>query len=1445
MKKTYKKFLASFVILCMLGVFVSISAWATGTTVQVSNATELSNALADNNVGRIEITADFTVDTALTHSGSRSKTIVGDAHTLTLGTGINSMFQFSSTTVSFENIILDGNTNGRLIDAQGTTLSISGSTLKRGSTQSFEKKIENGVNNQAYQGGAIYANSSTINLISTTFSDNTTKTNTPFAENGGDPAPSPNGGAIYVGGQSRLNINGGKFLNNVAGSVVGGVGANGEGGAIKVDGGSVLRINTDSTTAADTTVFEGNHLSHYTGGGNQGGAIEITGGSAYIYGTTFTIGKTFDTGGAIKFEGVNSAEIKNSVFTIPPSLGYVGTAGGAITSERTNLTMDSVQLNAGDGSRVREAGGLIQVVGTGTFNLTNSTLNGAGAWWNAGKYTANMGGAISFYTGSSVTATIENTTISNFMADRSGAAIAVSNKIGDSGSVNLTLRNTTISNNATYTWDNNGYGGGLFVGAGNTVTIEGGKIENPTASNNAGAIYNEGSVTISGGAQIINNKAYQMVGGIYNNGYLKIDNARLANNTRGDYSTGNGHQLSASEMGGENIYADKDVVITPNASFDARDIRVLHGQSAIVLTGALTSQINVSISEAPTPTPATSGLATAYNETENRHIGYIVAKGDGTYQLTEADAKYLHYVSKDTSQAISAYAEETVGKWDYVLDPVAYNVVLGQRAKMIYHDNRANFANAKFADGSQTKEQIYTIYSSVTPWTQPAQMTRITDEPSKTGYFFVDWYENQHTEAEIAADYTDPRQSLARFNFSDTKFTDSATRITSIVNPHILNAYAGYVKLANITHQFYKEAAVTIALPNEIEGRTTGKDFQSAYAVGVNPNTAVDTTDFADTVNDGVWSFSRWDPTSLTVDEETEIFKGYWNFTRNTYIVTHEFKVADGITLTLPTEIMNRLPANQTGKVDNETVAPGSVTNTSYYDSANDGDWTFASWDKQSDVIQRANVHFVGTWNFVKRKYKATHEFVKAESVANGITLPQEIKNRTPADILDKSDGDTVVPGSFVRDEYIDTINDGKWNFVSWDKDSATITKANVHFTGKWNFTPNTYTVSHKFTVDNGITLPLPTAISDRITADTKFTGLRAGAVVSPNTAISTTSYYDALNDGTWAFVAWDKNSYTVQNADGEFIGTWTFTKNTYVVEHTFVKADDVPAEIELPVEITNRLPINQTDKVDGEIVYPSNFNKATVSDASEGTEWTFVGWDKEDDVIDKANVKFIGKWQYIKHLYKAHYRFRVENATSSDALPQEVMQKLPIDEENLPNGTEIEVLDYTLADAVEDIQDMEDADGNVVSRKGKWIFLYWENNVQTVQNADLEFVGVWKFVPDDIVNPVDPDVPDEDTIHTPSDATPSDADKNQDNNIPRKNNSSGSSGSSNVIKKVPEVPSVPTSEVRIEQPIVRPETQLSGLPKTSDTVGSLLGFAILASSSLGIFILLKKRREN
>ena len=1031
MKKMHAK--RSWIFFMVLALVLVLGKTPVFAATEVSDFTGLKAAV-ERGENSITITGNITVTETL--EIKKDVTISGDPKDrpkliLVKDFSEDQMFKVpEGKSLTLNDIILDGNKRGRLINVKGGTVTLKMADLQNGSTESLKP---NASNDQNYSGGAILA----------------TK-------------------GVKQG--STVTIKDGFFVNNNTGSIVLSKDRNAEGGAIKIE---------DSTLTIDGTYFTDNHLDgSATEGGRQGGAIEATRTKAKIDNARFTILGPFNTGGGIKFEDCSDASVENSTFTLRSGKGTVGVAGGAITSEGSNLTIDNSTFNTGKGSYVQESGGLIQVVGTGEFHLKNSTLNGSGVGWNetADNKTAKFGGAIVFYDDSTVKATIENTTIQNFTAEISGGGIALNTQIGkgEKSAVNLTLIDTKILNNVTYAYNMTAYGGGIFVGKGNTVTMEGGQISSKESSSVGGAIYNEGKLTLTGTAEkpakIINNKAYHMAGGVLNDGELTVDYAQFIGNAKGDWSNGNQHVYKKDEMAGENIYAVKDVTITPNAYFDNKDVRILDGQSSIILTGALPvdRHINVSISE----TPKKQGEATQnkpeyplhpkFNETQNRKVGYLIAKGNGTYTPTPSDAKALNYVSNDTSQAVASADDHTsIGKWDFVLNPKTKEVVLGQRVKVTLYANGTDEAKAKFEGvtvgrdeekgivttlvSADQKEDVYDIYAS------GEKLAELAPTPTREGYAFTGWYK----EVEVNDDAPDKDKDGKTF-VDKLQLVKEANEITSILEPHEFTLYAGWEKVIPVekvwddkNNEFGNRpdsVKVQLYLGDEAVGNpielTADKDWKGEFKNLPEGNA---------------------EDKSYSVKEVPELITGYkkgvvtgedlngFTVTNSTEFITIEGKktwVHEGNEGTRPTDVTVTLNENGTATDKVVTGDKWKFENLPKYKNKEEVNYTLTEAPVANYTPTQNGYNFTNTY---EKKYKVTYEFVSGTA---GKTLPDEVMALLPKVETGKDDGAKVTPKQLTSKK-VDTA-DGTWTFGSWDAKEKTISGADVSFKGTWTLVEKT-----------------------------------------------------------------------------------------------------------------------------------------------------------------------------------------------------------------------------------------------------------------------------------------------------------------------------------------------------------------------------------------------------
>ena len=1308
-------------------VMASSASAETGLQGNVSTQQELQDKI-NNNEQNIILSANIDITKTITIPNTFTGKIHGNGFTLKLVTQNINMFLIKGSTVTFDSVVLDGAGIGRPIDiAEGANVTVTKSTIKNGHT-----------GNQS-NGGGIYVIGSKLKLDNTTIQDSKAVKKAGSAED-----VRPNGGAIYAIASEVTVENKSEILNNTL------VDGNGNGGGIHATGKSKVKIS-DST-------FSGNHTANIIDEANEGGAVFVNdGGTLEVSDSTFNVAKGFNTGGAIGIRHAK-AEIKNSKFDINNLGDAYGISGGAIMSGESDLKVDGSTFTAAN-SKITFSGGFINIVTGGSFTLTNSTLTGAGSWWN-GPSISTYGGAIGFETGSTATATIENTTIKNVTADETGGAISLATKINEEASVNLTLRNTNIINTRTkFAWKDT-RGGAIHVGKGNTLRIDGGSIKD-SFSVRGGAIYNDGTVELGGAETAISgNTAYKYGGGIYNNGTLLVDTANLTNNSKVPDGAAGAEENAGktTEYAGANIYAKKDVTITPNAKFDEKDIRVLDQESSIILKGALKQKLNVSISEQP---------GGENNETPKRQVGYLVAKGDGTYTPTKEDAKLLHYFTRDTVGVSDYNDHDSLAKWDYVLNPENNTVVLGQRVKVVYD---ANADNAKFADGNKTIEDVLTVYK---PDFAPQETTQV---PTRDGYRFNGWYTTSDNQND-------------KFTLSKASFGITGNEITTPIAKESVTAYAAWLKEQKVTYEF-ESATAGKELPQAVKDllpTDTNKYLKDEQVTAKQPTQ----TEVVDVAQDGKWKFKGYEPASpVTVGTEDVKFVGKWEFIANEHNVSYEF-VSATAGKELPQAVKDLLPTDANKYKKDQQVTATQPAKTEVEVVAEDGKWVFKGYEPASPVtVGTEDVKFVGKWEFVAKEHNATYKF---ESATAGKELPQEVKDLLPTDAAKYKKGEqvnakqpgqtqvTVADGKwefkgyepagpvtmgdkdveFVgkweykanpvskytvgykfesetagkelpqevkdllptdADEYVngDTVNakqpskaevevaDGKWVFKGYAANSQTVNGSNVEFVGKWEFVAKPvakYKVTYEFTsTDASTALPaevlalLPTDADEYVNGDT------VNAKQPAQTEVT-------VANGKWTFNGYAANSQTVNGSDVKFSGTWTFTANPvtkYKATYEFKSADATKA---LPAEVLALLPTDANEYVDNDVVTATQPTKTEVT-VSNG-KWVFNGYDATTKTVNGAGVKFSGTWTFIENKYKATYRF--ESTTAGKVLPAEVTNLLPTDAN--------EYVDNDVVTAT------QPAKTEVTVASGKWVFKGYEAASQTVNGSNVEFVGKWEYV--------------------------------------------------------------------------------------------------------------------
>ena len=1048
-----KRFISVLLVIALLVPMLCVDVFAESKT--VSDFTGLKDAIADAENGDvITVASNIILDETLAIENKNitikgSGKISADNALTTVATRKNTLFVINNSTVKFsgldenQKLTLDGNLKNRVIYSENSTIELTNAKVLNGCP---------GDNSNINPGGGIFLRGGSLTATDTEFSGNTPGTNPDksLQDGNGD----KNGGAIYTGKESaNITITGGSFVDNE-------VKAYGHGAAIYQENG-ILNVSGTS--------FK-NNKGHVEGGnaGTQGACIHTRDKvKATISGVTAEIAKGFNTGGFLR-SWKSDVTVTDSTFTIAGLGDGYGYSGGALCFEGgTSKVTDSTFTCTG--SKLYHAGGFIDIVGTGTHVIDGNTMTGAGK--DNGQQIASFGGAISVEEGANATVTIKGNTITGSSASDNGGAIAIGTHKGKSTPSTVTMIGNTISNGGTLIWGGQA-GGAVFVGPDATVTMSGDKIENNRAAL-GGGVYNEGTLTITGGSSLTGGQGGHLGGEIYNNGVLTVDEATINGGFVGlstwEYTPSHGKN---NEYGGTNIYAEKDVTITPKANITTgKDVRVIDGKSKIILTGTLTNQIDVSICEVPV---VSSDPKVQPFEDVKRKVGYLVAAGDGTYQATAEDAKQIHYVSKDTTQAIAEFGDhESTGKWDFVLNPKTKQVVLGQRVKLTLHANGLQKTPAKFEDvktgrnedegiltklpSEDKKEDIYDIY------TEGEKSAILSPEPIRKGYAFTGWYK----EAKVNDDAADENKS-GKTKVTDQKLVEGVGEITSIIDPPEYELYAGWEKVILVEKVWDDNNDKYGNCPDKVTVKLLSGNMLLATPIELNAQ------------NNWKGEFRNIRvPKRFRGYQVKEVPEQYTGYEKG--VVTGDD--INGFTVTNSTEYITIEGSKNWEHGENPVdKQPTEVTVTLYEDgnatknSKTGNSWKFEKlpkYKKQIEVkytLEETPVdHYTSTksedgysfTNTFTNKFKVIYEFKPEDSSK---TLPEGVTKLLPGEEKDKENGKTVTPST---SEFADvTTDDGTWSFVSWAPAEHTVNGSDVKFVGTWKFTEKTSDFTITKTVD-------------------------------------------------------------------------------------------------------------------------------------------------------------------------------------------------------------------------------------------------------------------------------------------------------------------------------------------------------------------------------------------
>ncbi|MDS5241546.1 SHIRT domain-containing protein [Streptococcus pneumoniae] len=416
----------------------------------------------------------------------------------------------------------------------------------------------------------------------------------------------------------------------------------------------------------------------------------------------------------------------------------------------------------------------------------------------------------------------------------------------------------------------------------------------------------------------------------------------------------------------------------------------------------------------------------------------------------------------------------------------------------------------------------------------------------------------------------------------------------------------------------FKSSKAGVPLPQSILGMLP-KD-EASYKVGdtiVAKQPAVESV--VEEEKDYVWTFKGYDQKNATYNGKRVTFTGIWEVTPRPHHVSYTFvSVTSGVDL--PKFIQKKAPKDGSTYFNRTRVFAEEPTTKTYIDSVNDGTWTFKGYDAASAVVNKANVEFVGKWTFEANKYQATYRF---ESATSDKALPVGIATLLPSDSATYENGNSVSAKQPAQATYIDSVNDGTWTFKGYDAASAVVNKANAEFVGKWEFKANptnaeTYTPQ---VTEETIKVGQTPDLTDNVT---NLPNLPAGTKVVD---ITPAGQIDTTKPGTYT------GKVRVDYPDGSSTEVSVSVNvlpapetQTYKVTYRFESATSDKA---LPAGIATLLPSDSATYENGNSVSAKQPAQATYIDSVNDGTWTFKGYDAASAVVNKANVEFVGKWEF------------------------------------------------------------------------------------------------------------------------------------------------------------------------------------------------------------------------
>ncbi|VLP93341.1 LPXTG cell wall surface protein [Streptococcus pneumoniae] len=547
---------------------------------------------------------------------------------------------------------------------------------------------------------------------------------------------------------------------------------------------------------------------------------------------------------------------------------------------------------------------------------------------------------------------------------------------------------------------------------------------------------------------------------------------------------------------------------------------------------------------------------------------YIDSVNDGTWTFKGYDA---------ASAVVNKANVEFVGKWEF----------------------KANPTNAETYTPQVTEETIKVGQT-------PDLTDNVTNLPNlPAGTKVVDITPAGQIDTTKPGTYT----GKVRVDYPDGSSTEVSVSVNVLPAPET-QTYKVTYRFESATSDKALPAGIATLLPSDSATYENGNSVSAKQ-----PAQAT----YIDSVNDGTWTFKGYDAASAVVNKANVEFVGKWTFEANKYQATYRFESATS-DKALPAGIATLLPSDSATYENGNSVSAKQPAQATYIDSVNDGTWTFKGYDAASAVVNKANVEFVGKWEFKANPTNAetytpqvTEETIKVgqtpDLTDNVTNLPNLPAGTKVVDITPAGQIDTTKPGTYTGKVRVD-YPDGSSTEVSVSVNVLPAPET------------QTYKVTYRFesaTSDKA----LPAGIATLLPSDSA-TYENGNSVSAKQPAQAT--YIDSVNDGTWTFKGYDAASAVVNKANVEFVGKWTFEANKYQATYRFESATSDKA---LPAGIATLLPSDSATYENGNSVSAKQPAQATYIDSVNDGTWTFKGYDAASAVVNKANVEFVGKWEF------------------------------------------------------------------------------------------------------------------------------------------------------------------------------------------------------------------------